>query len=48
VVEIFRGDVERGFIIENVLSNSQLISVLLFLTALYFYLRLRKSATAVL
>jgi phosphatidylglycerol:prolipoprotein diacylglycerol transferase len=46
VVEMFRGDVERGFIIENLLSNSQLISGLLFLTALYFYLRLRKAATA--
>ncbi|MDZ7605768.1 MAG: prolipoprotein diacylglyceryl transferase [Cyclobacteriaceae bacterium] len=46
VIEIFRGDVERGFIIENVLSNSQLISGLLFLTALFFYVRLRKSATA--
>jgi len=46
VIEIFRGDVERGFIIENVLSNSQFISGLLFATTLYFYLKLRKSAKA--
>lgn len=44
IVEIFRGDTARGFIIENVLSNSQFISGLLFATALYFYLKLRKSS----
>jgi len=48
VVETFRGDVERGFLIENVLSNSQFISGLLFAGAFYFYLKLRKSAKAAL
>ncbi len=43
VVEVFRGDVERGFMIENILSNSQFISLILFAVAVVFYLRLRKN-----
>jgi phosphatidylglycerol:prolipoprotein diacylglycerol transferase len=44
VLEIIRGDLERGFLIENVLSNSQFISILMFLSALIVYIRLyRKS-----
>jgi phosphatidylglycerol:prolipoprotein diacylglycerol transferase len=40
-IEIFRGDLSRGFIIDNYLSNSQFISLLVFLVSLYFYLKLR-------
>jgi len=41
VVELFRGDVERGFIISG-FSVSQGISVLMFLTAVVMIVRLRK------
>ncbi|HCW06827.1 MAG TPA: prolipoprotein diacylglyceryl transferase [Cytophagales bacterium] len=42
VIEIFRGDIERGFLIKDFLSNSQLISLLVALVAIYFYIRLNK------
>jgi len=44
IIEIFRGDVRRGYIIEDILSHSQLISLLLVLGVLYFYVKLSKSA----
>lgn len=43
VLEIFRGDIERGFLIENILSNSQFISLLVISVALYFYIRLNRT-----
>jgi phosphatidylglycerol:prolipoprotein diacylglycerol transferase len=43
VLEIFRGDIERGFLIENILSNSQFISILVVSVALYFYIRLNRN-----
>ncbi len=44
IIEIFRGDVRRGYIIEGVLSHSQLISLLLIAFAVgYYFLRMRKS-----
>lgn len=43
ILEIFRGDIERGFLIENILSNSQFISILVISVALYFYIRLNKT-----
>jgi phosphatidylglycerol:prolipoprotein diacylglycerol transferase len=43
VLEIFRGDIERGFLIENILSNSQFISILVASVALYFYIRLNRN-----
>lgn len=39
VLEFFRGDVKRGFIIDPYLSHSQLIAVLMFGVALFFYWR---------
>lgn len=45
VLEIFRGDIERGFLIENILSNSQFISILVVSVALYFYIRLNRNKT---
>lgn len=41
VIEIFRGDIRRGFIIDGVLSHSQFISLLIIAGAvgIYFYLR---------
>lgn len=41
VLELFRGDLERGFLIDGLLSNSQFISLLVFIGALYFYIRLK-------
>jgi phosphatidylglycerol:prolipoprotein diacylglycerol transferase len=43
VIEIFRGDEERGFVIDGILSNSQFISLLFFSAALYVYVRLARS-----
>lgn len=37
VVEIFRGDVSRGYVIDNFLSHSQFISLLVAVVAGYFY-----------
>jgi len=47
VLEIFRGDLERGFLIDNVLSNSQFISILVFLGGLIAYSRLYKKSKLV-
>ena len=33
IIEIFRGDTIRGFLIEDMLSTSQFISILVFLAA---------------
>lgn len=44
VLEIFRGDIERGFVIEGFLSNSQLISLVMVITSLYFYVKLNRNA----
>lgn len=43
VIELFRGDLARGFVIEGVLSNSQFISLLVIATALYFYAKWKRS-----
>lgn len=39
VTELFRGDVARGFVIENVLSHSQFISIMIIVLAIttYYY-----------
>lgn len=47
VLEVFRGDLERGFLIDNLLSNSQFISILMFSGALFFYIKLAKKAKQV-
>lgn len=46
IIELFRGDLARGFVIENVLSISQFISLLLIIAAVYLYLRLQKKSKA--
>lgn len=43
VLEIFRGDIERGFLIKDIFSNSQFISLLVISAALYFYIRLNRT-----
>jgi phosphatidylglycerol:prolipoprotein diacylglycerol transferase len=44
IIELFRGDAERGFVIRNVLSNSQFISLLMISAALFFYVKLKRKA----
>ncbi len=41
-IEIFRGDLSRGYVIGNTVSNSQFISLIVFSVALYFYIKLNK------
>jgi phosphatidylglycerol:prolipoprotein diacylglycerol transferase len=43
VIEIFRGDLARGFVIPDILSISQLISLLVIVAALFFYVRRRNA-----
>lgn len=42
LLEFLRGDQERGFIIQNVLSHSQFISILVVVAATYFYVKLKR------
>lgn len=42
IVEIFRGDIRRGFIMDDVLSHSQFISLIIIALAIGVYLKLRK------
>jgi len=42
IIEIFRGDISRGYVIDGILSHSQFISLLVVIGATYFYLKLKK------
>lgn len=42
VIEIFRGDIQRGFLFGNILSTSQFISLGVMVVSVYFYVRLNK------
>ena len=44
VLEIFRGDVARGFIINNWLSHSQFISIIIIGVAVFYYFRWSKKS----
>ncbi|MCC5929717.1 MAG: prolipoprotein diacylglyceryl transferase [Cyclobacteriaceae bacterium] len=44
VNEIFRGDLDRGFVIGEWLSNGQFVSIIIITCASYMYLRFRKKA----
>jgi len=44
IIEIFRGDLIRGFVIDGILSTSQFISILVFIAALVVLLRRMKQA----
>lgn len=44
LLEIFRGDVARGFIINNWLSHSQFISIIIIGVAVFYYFRLSKKS----
>ena len=45
VLETLRGDLDRGFVIGDWVSNSQFISLLVILVAIYFYVKLNRKAT---
>jgi phosphatidylglycerol:prolipoprotein diacylglycerol transferase len=47
VIEIFRGDEARGYIIEDILTHSQLISLLLVGATIWYYKRLSNSGDVV-
>lgn len=42
IVEIFRGDISRGFVIEGWLSHSQFISLIMIIIGGYFYYKMYK------
>lgn len=44
VIEIFRGDEERGFIIDDILSHSQFISILVIAIAAWAYFKFKRKA----
>ncbi|MFN8688731.1 MAG: prolipoprotein diacylglyceryl transferase family protein, partial [Cyclobacteriaceae bacterium] len=45
LLEILRGDVERGFVIEGILSHSQFISLIVIAAAVFAYVKLKRRAT---
>ncbi|ELR69308.1 Prolipoprotein diacylglyceryl transferase [Fulvivirga imtechensis AK7] len=45
VIEVFRGDVSRGFVVEGYLSHSQFISLLIFVIAAFFYYEYLKKSS---
>lgn len=42
VLELFRGDLDRGFVIAGWLSNSQFVSLIIIGISIYYYFRLNK------
>ncbi|MBI3556795.1 MAG: prolipoprotein diacylglyceryl transferase [Deltaproteobacteria bacterium] len=44
IIEVFRGDTVRGFVIQDILSTSQFISILVIAGTLALYFKLRKNA----
>jgi len=42
ILEIFRGDLSRGYIFQDYITNSQFISFMVIVVAVYFYAKLRK------
>lgn len=44
ILEIFRGDLDRGFVVKDVLSTSQFISSIIIVIAVYFYVKLDRKA----
>ena len=48
IIEIFRGDAVRGFVIPDLVSTSQFISILVIIGTLLLYFKLRKTATGAL
>ena len=47
ILEIFRGDLSRGYIIQDCITNSQFISVMVIIVAVYFYFKLNKKRSGI-
>lgn len=47
VIELFRGDIERGFIVKDIISISQFISFLIITAAVYFYVKLNRKVNLI-
>jgi phosphatidylglycerol:prolipoprotein diacylglycerol transferase len=47
IIEVFRGDLARGFVIKNLISNSQFISLLVITVAVTFYVKLKRKGNLV-
>ena len=45
VIEYFRGDLKRGFVVEDIISHSQLIALVVFVTVLIIYIRKYRQAS---
>jgi phosphatidylglycerol:prolipoprotein diacylglycerol transferase len=43
-IEIFRGDLSRGYVVDQLISNSQFISLMVFLVSIYFYFKLKNNS----
>lgn len=43
-LELFRGDIQRGFVIKDLLSNSQFISLLVIVVSIFFYFRWKRKS----
>lgn len=46
VIEFFRGDMDRGFVIPDVISVSQLVSIFMIVAGCFFYIRFFKGTRA--
>jgi phosphatidylglycerol:prolipoprotein diacylglycerol transferase len=44
ILELYRGDIDRGFVLGNLISNSQLVSLVLISLAIFFYVRLKRKS----
>ncbi|MFM8743630.1 MAG: prolipoprotein diacylglyceryl transferase family protein [Cytophagales bacterium] len=41
-IECFRGDSERGFLVQNLITTSQFISILIIVITFFFYVKLNR------
>ncbi len=48
VLELFRGDLQRGFVVQNMVSNSQFISLIVIVAAIYFYVKSKRKGNFLL
>jgi phosphatidylglycerol:prolipoprotein diacylglycerol transferase len=46
ILEMFRGDLSRGYVIQDLLTNSQFISIMVIIVAIYFYYKLYNKQAA--
>jgi len=44
IIEVFRGDEERGYVIDNIISHSQFISIIVIAITIWAYLKFKRKA----